>query len=135
VKRSFQNFASGFRYSDKKLNLSDADTPLRRHVPYTPLARRKTPASFRLGPKSGPFDWKNPESLAARWVFQSPGTYSTSEFENVLHRLTAGRLLSVHEIAVGAQFAVEGVKACAIRIDDHTPFPVKANGWAMVDSH
>jgi hypothetical protein len=46
----------------------------------------------------------------------------------VLHRLTAWRLFSVHEIAIGARPAVEGVKAGTIRINDRVPITVEANG-------
>ena len=53
----------------------------------------------------------------------------------VIQGLTPGRLISVHEIAVGAQLAVEGVKTGPIWVGDRVPIAVEANGWAMVDSH
>jgi hypothetical protein len=53
----------------------------------------------------------------------------------VLHRLPAWYLISVHEIAVGAQLAMDLEKTGPIRIYDRMPSTVETNGWAMVDRH
>jgi hypothetical protein len=55
--------------------------------------------------------------------------------EIVLHWLSAGDLFSVHEIAVGAQIAMEGVKTYPVRINDRVPITIEANGCATVDGY
>ena len=53
----------------------------------------------------------------------------------IFHQLTTGLWSSVHEIAVGAQLAVEIVKTGLIRVCDRMPIAVQADGSPMIDIH